>query len=403
MAVELHPKYEHFIKHTGRYSVITGGRGSGKSFSLALIILLLTYTKGQRILYTRLTMTSARKSIIPELQEKIDLLGRSSDFRITKDEIINITTNSSILFMGIRSSSGDNTARLKSLKGISTLLVEEAEELIDEAIFNKIDDSIRVAGIQNRVILMLNPATKTHWIYKRFYEEKGVRDGHTGIVNDVCYIHSTYLDNLENLDKDKVRQWENSKIDRPEYYKHSVLGGWLEKSEGVVFTDWEFGDYPSNVDSFFGADWGYSIDPSALVEVHIDKRERKIYLKEHFYENESKLNKISRAFKNAAGTNLIVADYGGGGDRIVDELKDLGLNIKRCIKGAGSVKEGIMLMKDYKLIVDPKSFNLAAELNNYSWKERGEHPIDKWNHLIDAARYIITDRLKEGDGVYRFY
>jgi phage terminase large subunit len=74
---------------------------------------MLTFEAGHKILFTRLTMVSANISIIPELVDKIDLLGLSEHFRITKTEIIN-TTGSSIIFMGIRSSNGDNTTRLKS-------------------------------------------------------------------------------------------------------------------------------------------------------------------------------------------------------------------------------------------------------------------------------------------------
>jgi phage terminase large subunit len=78
--------------------------------------------------------------------------------------------------MGI-SSNGDNTARLKSISGITTLIVEEAEELTDETLFDKVNLSIRNKGKQNRVILILNPATKTHWIYNKFFVEKGVKEG----------------------------------------------------------------------------------------------------------------------------------------------------------------------------------------------------------------------------------
>jgi phage terminase large subunit len=81
---------------------------------------MLTFEAGHKILFTRLTMVSANISIIPELVDKIDLLGLSEHFRITKTEIINTTSGSSIIFMGIRSSNGDNTARLKSISGITT-------------------------------------------------------------------------------------------------------------------------------------------------------------------------------------------------------------------------------------------------------------------------------------------
>jgi phage terminase large subunit len=88
--------------------------------------------------------------------------------------------------------------------------------------------------------------------------------------------------------------------------------------------------------------------------------------------------------------------------RLIEEIKTEGLNIRKCKKGAGSVKDGIALMKDYQLIVDYKSLNLVEELNNYSWR-KDEEPIDRYQHLLDAARYIITDRLKEQFRVYYIY
>ena len=109
-------------------------------------------------------MSSANTSIIPEFVEKIDMMGVNAHFRITKDEITNLQTGSSIIFKGIRTSSGNQTAALKSLNGITTFVVDEAEELDDESTFDKIDFSIRSLNKQNRVILILNPTTKEHWI-----------------------------------------------------------------------------------------------------------------------------------------------------------------------------------------------------------------------------------------------
>ena len=196
--VVLNPKYKPFGSDS-RYFIITGGRGSGKSYSINLLLLLLTYESGHTILFTRYTLTSAHVSIIPEFIDKIDVLDKHSDFHITKDEIINLRTGSKILFKGIKTSSGTQTANLKSLAGVTTWILDEAEELTDEDTFDKIDYSIRSKDKQNRVILILNPATKEHFIYQKFFEAKGVEAGSNTIKGDTTYIHTTYLDNVENL------------------------------------------------------------------------------------------------------------------------------------------------------------------------------------------------------------
>ena len=99
--IKLNDKYIPLFKNDTRYFVITGGRGSGKSFGVNLRLLFKTYEVGHKILFTRYTLTSTATSIIPEFIEKIDLMGKQDDFRITKDEIMNLTTGSSIIFKGI--------------------------------------------------------------------------------------------------------------------------------------------------------------------------------------------------------------------------------------------------------------------------------------------------------------
>ena len=234
--INLNPKYNPLFRDASRYFVVTGGRGSGKSFGVNTFLVLLTYEKGHRILFTRYTMTSASMSIIPEFIEKLELMGIAENFTITKNEIINNLTGSSILFSGIKTASGDQTAKLKSIQGVTTFVLDEAEELTDEESFEKIDYSVRATGKQNRCILILNPTTKQHWIYERFFENRGITDGYNGVKENVTYIHTTYLDNVKHLSPSFVEQVEVMKQRRPEKYKHQILGGWLEKAEGVVFT-----------------------------------------------------------------------------------------------------------------------------------------------------------------------
>ena len=94
--LSIHNKYIPLFKEPSRYFVVTGGRGSGKSFSINVFLLNLTYEKGHKVLFSRYTMISAHTSIIPEFIEKINLMGVHEDFRITKDEIMNLKTGSSI-------------------------------------------------------------------------------------------------------------------------------------------------------------------------------------------------------------------------------------------------------------------------------------------------------------------
>lgn len=374
-----------------RYFVITGGRGSGKSYSINLFLLLLTYETGHVILFTRYTLTSAHVSIIPEFIDKINTLDLSNDFYITKDEIINKKTGSKILFKGIKTSSGTQTANLKSLAGVTTWVLDEAEELTDEDTFDKIDFSIRAKDVQNRVILVLNPATKEHFIYKRFFESKGVKDGSNIVKGDTTYIHTTYLDNYENLSKSFILQIEDMKARRKQKYEHQILGGWLDKAEGVVFNNWSFGKFnPNNLPTSFGLDFGFSIDPDTLIEVAIDKNHKKIYVKEHLYQNGLRMEQLATICSNVVGKGLIIAD--SAEDRLIVDLRHKGLNIEPIKKG--TIESGVTLMLDFDIIVDENSTNIAKELNNYAYLNKGSKLyIDDYNHAIDAIRYNVTYHL----------
>lgn len=172
-------------------------------------------------------MTSANISIIPEFIEKIELLNKDDDFEINQNEITNKLTGSKILFRGIKTSQGTATANLKSISGVTCWVLDEAEELVDESVFDKIDLSIRSKDIPNRVILVMNPSYKSHWIYKRFVKESNP---------EYCTsIHTTYLHNKNNLSQSFLNQAERVKETNITRYNHLFLGEWLDDSEGMLW------------------------------------------------------------------------------------------------------------------------------------------------------------------------
>ena len=390
--IDINEKYQKLANDT-RYYIITGGRASGKSFSVNLMLVLLTYEANHTILFTRYTLTSAYVSIIPEFIEKIEMLDKFDDFHITKDEIINLRSGSKIVFKGIKTSSGDQTANLKSITGVTTWVLDEAEELTDESTFDKIDLTIRETKNQIRIILILNPTTKEHWIYQRFFEDKGIQEGTNTEKDNTTYIHTTYQDNITNLSKSFLKQIDDLKIRRPLKYKHVIMGGWLDKAEGVIFNNWTIGKFKRVGVSVWGQDYGFSNDPTTLIETNIDTSNKRIYLKECFYLPSLTTSQITRLNEQHAKGGLIIAD--SAEPRLISEIRAKGCNVKPSVKGQGSVTYGISLLQDYDLIISEDSINLVKELNNYSWLERKSNtPIDKFNHLIDAVRYAVSFQLQ---------
>ena len=384
--LNLNPKYQSLFQTKDRYVIITGGRGSGKSFAVTVFLALLTYEKDNRVLFTRYTMTSASMSIIPEFVEKLNLMGVIENFEVTKYEIKNKVTGSSIYFSGIKTASGDQTAKLKSISGVNTFVLDEAEELMEEDNFDKIDYSIRSKMSSNRVLLILNPTTKEHWVYQRFFQNRGIADGFNGSKNGVTYIHTTYLDNEEHLSESFVKQVEEMKVRRPQKYEHQIMGGWLQKAEGVVFEDWQIGQFNRDIPiSCFGLDIGFARDESVLTEVAVDKLRKIIWVKEHFYKKGLVTSNIYDLCLRYAGKRLIVVD--SSEPRLIAELNSRGLNCTATVKKKGSIVTGIALMQDYNINLDGE--NLVKEFNNYVWDIRGVKPRDAYNHGVDAMRYAV--------------
>ena len=400
--LKLNKKYLVLDESFARYFIVTGGRGSGKSFAVNSVLLLLTYQAGHTILFTRFTLRAASISIIPEFIEKLELLGVINQFKITKDEIINKGNGSKIIFRGIKTSSGDQTANLKSLQGITTWVMDEAEELNDEDIFDKIDLSVRNKIQENRVILILNPTTKEHFIYKRWFEDRGVAAGSNITKEDTTYIHTTYLDNLDNLSESYIKQIETMKVRRPNRYKHTIEGAWLDKAEGVIFTDWSIGEFQQVGKVVYGQDYGFSNDPSTLVKTSIDKENKVIYIQLCFYQTKLTTSEILQLNKKFAADNLIVGD--SAEPRLITELSR-DCNVVPAIKGQGSITFGISLLQDYDLVITEDSTELIKELNNYCWLEKkSQTPVDNFNHAIDALRYAVSYQLQNPSlGEYHIY
>lgn len=389
--------------------LVTGGRGSGKSFNVSTFIERLLFEVRHpspekrivhQILYTRYTMVSAHISVIPEFMEKVDLDGHSKFFRSTKTDVKNLRSGGCVMFRGIKTSSGVQTAKLKSIHGITTFVVDEAEEWVSEREFETIMLSIRQKGIQNRIIIVMNPTDSNHWVYKRFIENthKLVEiDGVPVQISthpNVLHIHTTYFDNLENLSPEFLNEVQEMKEKNPEKYAHTVIGRWADVAEGAVFKKWgiveEFPMWCKKVG--IGLDFGYSVDVTAAVRCGIV--DNAIYLDEIDYRTNLLSSDIIKSLRS---WNLPV--YADSADpRLIQEIHNGGVRIYATEKGAGSIVAGIDKMKDMEIYVTRRSYNLQKELRNYVWdKDKDGNyintPVDANNHAVDASRYYVLSAL----------
>ena len=408
MEIKVSDKYQALWQPRTRYFLITGGRGSAKSFTVGLWAcnMLLAY-KNWKVLFTRYTLSSANISVIPEFREKIDLLGVGDEFNMTNAQISHKVTKSEIIFSGIKTSSGNQTAKLKSIPALNVFIVDEAEEFVSEKDFDTIDESIRMPDTPNIVILVMNPQDVEHWIWKRWFEKSHrmeTIDGHMIPIStheDITHIHTTYLDNIHNISKDYIAKIDAIKTKSPEAYAHRFLGKWLDKKQGVVFPNWVEGEFDTSLPFAYGLDFGFYPDPLALVKVAVDTTANKIYLKEIIYEQSLSYDMVLTKIRNSIELDaMIVADTSE--PRLIDALTSNGINVHKTEKYAGSVVDGIKKITDFTIVVTDESYNLKHELRNYIWNDKkSSTPMDADNHGIDALRYGCM-RLLEGSDVLAF-
>jgi len=252
--IKIQEKYKPIYTTNKPIILITGGRGSGKSFNIALAVKRLSYESGHKILFSRYTLTAANISIIPEFTEKMDIEGDTNYFDVTKNEIHNNYSGSDILFKGIKTSSGNQTANLKSIQGLTTFIVDEAEEFESEEDYDKIRLSIRVKDRKNRVIIIMNPPDDSHFIYRKYIKNSHKLVNYDGVPvqisthKDVEHIHTTYLDNINNLSREFLNEVEEIKEQhlnltkeqqQTSKYALKIIGRWADKKEGVVFPNWQ--------------------------------------------------------------------------------------------------------------------------------------------------------------------
>lgn len=381
-------------------TIVTGGRGSGKSFNVSVFLERLSFERGHKILFSRYTMSSASMSIIPEFQDKIELDFASDCFDVTKTDIINTYSDSVIMFRGIKTSSGVQTAKLKSIQGLTTFVCDEAEEWTSEEDFEKIMLSIRQKGIQNRIIIIMNPCDSNHWVYKRFIEKTHKLIDIDGVQvqisthPNVLHIHTTYLDNLDNLSSEFLKEVQDMKVNDPDKYAHVVIGRWADVAEGAVFKKWgivdEFPIWCKKV--AFGQDFGYTHDPSASIRCGII--DNALYLDEVDYRTGLLSSDIIKTLRPWG--LKVIAD--SADPRLIQEIHNGGIKIYPVEKGSGSINAGIDKMKTMEIFVTKRSYNLQKELRKYVWAKDKDgnyinEPEDHDNHAIDAARYYVLGEL----------
>lgn len=343
-----------------------GGTRSSKTYSiLQLLFIIAMYSKKPLII-------SVVSYALPHLK-----LGAMRDFEnilIREGIIISDVKNISESFFKIGKSIIEffGTENMGKVHGPARdiLFINEAN-YVKYDIYDQL--AIRTTGT---VFIDYNP-TRAFW----YHDEVQNKVQHS-------FIQSTYKEN-EFLTLAQIERIE-AKKDNAIWWDVYGLGN-LGRLEGAILQNWEFGEFDNTLPYGFGLDFGVK-DPDAMVKAAVDKANMKLYWKEEIYQNSMSTDQLYSLIKTrGVGEKLIIAE--SASPRTILDLKGKGLNIKPVVKGI--VNDDIKMLLDFKIIVDPESFNLQKELNSWVWLDKkGDIPLDADNHLIDAGRYYSRTIIK---------
>lgn len=372
-----------------RYMVFYGGAGSGKSYAIAQILVYKALKSKRKILVLRKVNRTTKNSTFQLLLDTLDRFKILNLCNINKTDFsIILPTGSMFLCMGL-----DDPEKIKSITGLTDAWLEEATEFtLDD--FSQVDLRIRdPKALHQQIYLSFNPVSRASWCYLHFFADNVELND---FRKEVKIIHTNYLDN-PFLPQKYIDTLLLMKSRNEIYYKIYALGefGSLDK---LVYNNWQ--SYDFDIKSLkgihlCGLDFGYTHDPTAFVSSILVEEERRIYVCEE-WGGPGYLNDEIAAHLKDMGFNksLIIAD--SAEQKSIDEIKKLGISrIKPCVKGQGSILQGIQKLQQYELIISPSCTHIIEELENYSWKKDKQtneyinEPIDSWNHYLDALRYSI--------------
>ena len=383
--------YDEFWRFKGRYRVVKGSRASKKSKTTALWYAVWLNKKGYEkanLIVFRKTYRTIKDSCFTDLKWALNKIGVLDDWTITLSplEMTRKSTGQKILFRGL-----DDTLKVTSVTveqgSLCWAWLEEAYEVMNEADFDILDESIRgecPAPLFKQWTITFNPWSERHFLKARFFD---VDDA------DVLAMTTNYTCN-EWLDEADKRLFERMKVNNPRRYQVAGLGNW-GVTEGIIYDNWREEAFDvkdlKNVKTAFGLDFGYSVDATAFVVAYIDLENMKLYIYDELYKTQMSNKMIYEQISYMGyAKEKIIGD--SAEPKSIDELKSYGLRIKGAKKGKDSINNGIQFIQNFEIIIHPRCVNFITEISNYTWDKDKfgktlNKPIDDFNHLQDALRY----------------
>lgn len=398
--------------------LMIGGYGSGKSFTGFLKTALLATQEKRKILVVRKVYSTLKDSCYEDLKEAFDTLGVRKKWKLIKSpyEAENIKNGSKIIFKGM-----DDWRKLKSIKNIDYILIEEADELSIEDI-KELRKRLRGLNIKKHLVLMCNPVSRLSSIYKMFFTDEGfnfdeeelykkrelvkvdtitLEDG-TKEKFVIKVHHSTYKDN-PFLPASFIYELESEKDPRIRRIARDGKFG----ADGdlvlynAVFEKDVFERYVAGkIDRkhlYRGIDWGYSISYTCGLMMAVNPVLNELYIYWEYYDKGKTTQELMQGLQALKNNNIpIYAD--SASSQTIADFYDAGFNIYGATKGKGSVEYHEQLLRSFsRIVIDidrcPNTKAIAEECV-YKKDKNGEIQAGKYNidpHPFDAASYGLEE------------
>ena len=377
--IECNTQFYQTVNSNKRIIVHQGGSRSGKTYAICQYLIYLLTTSENKLVITiaRKTLPALKGSVYRDFMEIADKVGITYFAEINKAEMTFKYKNHLVEFISL-----DNEMKVRGRKRTHCFLNEANEFFLED--FNQL--SLRTT---EKMILDFNPSDVIHWIYSDI------------CTRDDCDTYITTFEDNAFLDpeiKKEILRMKERDADRWRVYG---LGERATFKEGQIFDNWKWIDYKEFIDKdssevVYGLDWGYSNDPTAIVEVR--RKNDRLYVHELLYKKGLTNQDIYNQIKNLGlEEELFICD--SAEPKSLEDMKRLGLYCKASIKGSGSVMNGIQIIKEYDVFASKQSKNLLQEYQYYIWESNKDgQTINKikqngMDHLQDAFRYAVTTGL----------
>lgn len=391
------PSLSFFFNEPWRYKAAYGGRGSAKSWTVADALIYGATFNQWRILCAREFQRSIADSVHHLLETQIDRLGFSRYFNVQNSSISCALTGSEFIFAGLK----HNISSLKSLEGIDRCWVEEGEAVSD-ASWSILTPTIRKPG--SEIWVTFNPDQESDPTYRRFVPGQPGFDAKRTKSVQVSWRDNPELPDVLRAELEHLRRTD------PDAYQHVWEGGTWTRSDSQVFNGkWVIDDFVPVTASekkgenwngpYFGADWGFSQDPTTLLKIWV--RGNRLYIEREAYAIGCDLTDTPTLFDKIEGSRKRKIRADCARPETIHHMKNSGFDCIAADKWTGSVEDGIAWIRGFeKVVIHPSCKHTAEEFRLYRYKTdklTGDvlpDIIDRYNHCIDALRYGMQPMIR---------